>query len=107
MSERKNTNQRGLLGCNMGGTKHDILSVNGFDEDYQLIAVGEDSDLDWRLRAKGIHIKTVFYKCITICIIYHKTRWQDGIEADSEINRVLMREKQNRYKWFCVNGISK
>ncbi|GHT23847.1 glycosyl transferase [Bacteroidia bacterium] len=106
LTERRNTGKRGLLGCNMGGTKHDIFAVNGFDEDYQLIAVGEDSDLDWRLRANGVQIKTVFYKCITYHL-YHHTRWQDGVEEEAGKNRELMRRKQSAGLFFCRNGIKK
>jgi GT2 family glycosyltransferase len=98
-------NKRGLLGCNMGGFKHDLLSVNGFDEDYQLPAVGEDSDLEWRLRACGINIKTVFYQCLTYHL-YHKSI-HDGNSIEQINNRAKMIEKQKAGHYFCLNGIKK
>jgi GT2 family glycosyltransferase len=97
--------ERGLLGCNMGGCKADLLAVNGFDEDYQLPAVGEDSDLDWRLRAKGISIKTVNYQCLTYHL-YHKSI-HNGNSIEQINNRAMMMEKQKAGSYFCANGINK
>ena len=37
-----------LVGSNMSFSKKAIYSINGFDEDYKLPAVGEDYDLTWR-----------------------------------------------------------
>jgi GT2 family glycosyltransferase len=84
-----------------------LLAVNGFDEDYQLLAVGEDSDLEWRLRAAGIIIQTVSYSCITYHL-HHLSRWgEGGDEVEAEINRQMMREKQKAGLYFCSNGIEK
>ena len=98
-------NKRGLLGCNMGGCKSDLLLVNGFDEDYQLHATGEDSDLEWRLRACGIKIQTVFYQCITYHLFHKKSH--DGNSPEQVNNRLLMATKQKAGYCFCKNGIEK
>ena len=98
-------NKRGLIGCNMGGCKDDLLAVNGFDEDYQVPAVGEDCDLDWRLRAYGISIKTVFYRCLTYHL-YHKTIHERNSVVQIN-NRAMMADKQKAGRYICANGIKK
>ncbi|MGL4364339.1 MAG: galactosyltransferase-related protein [Bacteroidales bacterium] len=61
----------GLLGCNMGTSKSDLIKVNGFDEDCQIEGIGKDSDLEWRLRKLNVDICTVRYKCISYHL-HHK-----------------------------------
>lgn len=52
----------GILGCNFGIYKEDLLSVNGFDERYVDPGTGEDTDLDIRLANAGIgHRKVSHY----------------------------------------------
>ncbi len=98
-------NKRGILGCNMGGWKDDLLAINGFDEDYQLPSVGEDTDLEWRLRASGINIKTMFYQCLTYHL-YHKTiHGKNSVERIS--NNAMMADKQKAGRYVCLNGINK
>jgi glycosyltransferase involved in cell wall biosynthesis len=103
--KERSINKRGLLGCNMGGSKRDLLAVNGFDEDYQLPAVGEDSDIDWRFRASGVLVKTVFYSCLTYHL-YHK-KIHDGNSQEQIDNRAMMSAKEKAGDWFCKNGIKK
>lgn len=54
-----NRKETGLLGCNFSIHKSDLLDVNGFDERYEAPAVGEDTDLEVRLRWNGVKLKTV------------------------------------------------
>jgi len=51
-----------IVGCNFSCTKADILAINGFNEDYHAPGLGEDSDVEWRLRANGVNI-WVFPNC--------------------------------------------
>jgi glycosyltransferase involved in cell wall biosynthesis len=46
---------RGILGCNFSLYKEDLLLVNGFDERFVHPGIGEDTDLDHRLKRAGIH----------------------------------------------------
>ena len=48
-----NRDMYGLLGCNLGVWKDDLLAVNGFDEDYEGWG-REDSDLGARLYNYGL-----------------------------------------------------
>jgi len=102
---KKKTKESYLLGCNMGGEKSDLLAINGFDEDYQLPGVGEDLDLDWRLRAYGAKIKAVSYQCVTYHL-YHKIIYD--INSTEQIkNRAMMTDKKKAGNWFCINGVKK
>jgi glycosyltransferase involved in cell wall biosynthesis len=58
---------RGILGCNFACWKSDLLEINGFDEDYDSPAVGEDADLMWRFAHIGVSIKS----CRNMAIVYH------------------------------------
>ena len=95
---------RDIIGCNFSIFKEDLLKINGFDEDYVLPTVGEDNDLTWRLKNFGITIKSARNAAITFHLGKHI------YEKDSEsvlTNRAMMREKQNKEQYICLNGIEK
>jgi len=62
---RRDTRQRGIIGCNMAFWREDILAVNGFDEDYTGWGTGEDSDIGTRLYHLGRPRKIVYGRAIT------------------------------------------
>jgi len=62
---RRDTKQRGIIGCNMGFWHDDLLAVNGFDEDYSGWGIGEDSDIGTRLYHLGRRRKFVYGRAIT------------------------------------------
>jgi len=61
---RKGTGQRGIIGCNMGFWRDDLLAVNGFDEEYSGWGIGEDSDIGTRLYHLGRPRKFVYARAI-------------------------------------------
>jgi hypothetical protein len=61
---RRDTRQRGIIGCNMAFWRGDLVAVNGFDEDYTGWG-GEDSDLGTRLYHLGRPRKFVHGRAIT------------------------------------------
>ncbi|MGD0815402.1 MAG: glycosyltransferase family 2 protein [Verrucomicrobiota bacterium] len=63
---QRNTGQRGIIGCNMGIWRDDLLAVNGFDEDYAGWG-GEDSDVGTRLYHLGRPRKFVYGHAV----VYH------------------------------------
>lgn len=70
---------KGILGCNFGLYKADLLDVNGFDERFVHPGCGEDSDVDIRLRNAGK--KTKMYKhLITVYHIFHPILNTEGAE---------------------------
>jgi glycosyltransferase involved in cell wall biosynthesis len=62
---RRDTRQRGIIGCNMAFWRADIVAVNGFDEDYTGWGTGEDSDIGTRLYHLGRPRKFVYGRAIT------------------------------------------
>jgi glycosyltransferase involved in cell wall biosynthesis len=63
----RNREQRGILGCNMGFWREDLVAVNGFDEAYTGWGIGEDSDVGTRLYHLGRPRKFVYGHAI----VYH------------------------------------
>jgi glycosyltransferase involved in cell wall biosynthesis len=63
---RRGTEQRGLIGCNMGIWREDLVAVNGFDESY-IGWGGEDSDIGSRLYHLGRPRKFVYGHAV----VYH------------------------------------
>jgi GT2 family glycosyltransferase len=61
---RRDTEQRGIIGCNMGFWRDDLVAVNGFDEVYTGWG-GEDSDIGTRLYHLGRRRKFVYGRAIT------------------------------------------
>jgi len=94
---------RRILGCNWGILKSNILKVNGFDEDYNCAGVGEDFDIDWRLKKSGLKVKSMKGKAI-VFHLYHKPNYSS---SDTEYVENLMAEKIIIGNSYCVNGLNK
>jgi hypothetical protein len=62
-----NKKDRGLLGCNFSLHKEDMLTINGFDERYEAPSIGEDSDVEFRLKLNGFKIVSLNH----IAVQYH------------------------------------
>ena len=62
---RRDTRQRGIIGCNMAFWRDDLVAVNGYDEDYVGWGTGEDSDVGTRLYHLGRQRKFVYGRAIT------------------------------------------
>jgi cellulose synthase/poly-beta-1,6-N-acetylglucosamine synthase-like glycosyltransferase len=94
---------RGIWGCNWGISKQDLIEVNGFDEDYTHASVGEDNDIEWRLRLNGILFKSLKHKAI-VYHMYHKENYNDEAFI---INNELFGKKKKLRKVKCINGLTK
>ena len=92
---------KGLLGCNWGIKKKHLLAINGFDEDYIHAAVGEDTDVEWRLLALGLKSKSMKNKSI-VFHLHHERSYSDKGVA---INMELLKKKQKDNHFRCTNGI--
>jgi glycosyltransferase involved in cell wall biosynthesis len=62
---RRDTRQRGIIGCNMAFWRSDLINVNGYDEAYVGWGTGEDSDIGTRLYHLGRKRKFVYGRAIT------------------------------------------
>jgi glycosyltransferase involved in cell wall biosynthesis len=92
--------EMGLLGCNFSCWKEDLFAINGFDEDFISAGVGEDTDLERRLRIIGLKSKSV--KHYAIC--YHQYHpLVSGREDSIELFKNLEAEGRSR----CVMGLDR
>jgi len=94
---------KGLLGCNWGIKKKHLIDLNGFDEDYNRAAVGEDTDIEWRLLRHGIGSKSMKNKAIVYHLFHEKTYSKEGVEK----NNILLANKIKANNFICLNGIKK
>jgi glycosyltransferase involved in cell wall biosynthesis len=92
--------QPGILGCNFSAYKEDLLRVNGFNEDYTAPAIGEDADLEWRLRQQGVTVKNIKFLA-PVYHLYHEHKFQA-----SDINKAIMQDTIKHNKVVCEHGIS-
>lgn len=91
-----------LKGCNMSFSKETILAINGFNEDYKLPSIGEDEDIDWRLRAIGCQFVSVRNRAI-VYHLHHKSNWDSN---DRNKNLVIMEREKISNRFICHNGIN-
>jgi cellulose synthase/poly-beta-1,6-N-acetylglucosamine synthase-like glycosyltransferase len=93
---------RRILGCNWGILKKNILAVNGFDEDYNRAGVGEDFDIDWRLKKNGLKVRSMKGKAI----VFHLHHAANYSQAETDYVEKMMADKKLAGKVFCDCGIS-
>jgi cellulose synthase/poly-beta-1,6-N-acetylglucosamine synthase-like glycosyltransferase len=94
---------REIIGCNWGILREHIFSVNGFDEDYIRAGAGEDLDINWRLKAKGMSMKSMKNRAI-VYHLHHAFNYDDN---DTIATHSLMDEKEKKGCLYCLNGIEK
>jgi len=92
---------RHLKGCNMSFHRKAIEAINGFDEDYEKPAVGEDADLLWRFQGLGYELKSVRNLAVQYHL-NHKESW-----TDQEENLQIMKSNQKENRFICKNGLIK
>jgi len=95
--------ETGIWGCNWGIYKKHLLEVNGYDEDYVRAGVGEDVDIEWRLKQTGVKLKSVRFGAI----IYHMHHPENYTSDDVNANFQLFEEKKKANRFFCENGMEK
>lgn len=102
-SIRLSYKERGLVGCNWAVQKQHLFDVNGFDEDYTYPGVGEDVDIEWRLKAIGLHMFSMKYKAIVYHIYHPRSYNETGVQKNYDI----LKSKQDNDLVQCLNGIMK
>ncbi len=90
-----------LTGCNMSFSKTAILAINGFDEDYDKPAYGEDTDLVWRFNRAGY----TFYSLRNLAVQYHLDHPRSWTDQSENMSKGL--QKRERDEYICKNGIQK
>ena len=94
---------RHIIGCNFSCYKADILSINGFNEDFIHPAVGEDVDITWRFRGVGMEIKS----CRYIANQYHLWHKKNFGSNEGTINHKIMDVNIEKKQYICLNGLKK
>jgi Glycosyltransferases, probably involved in cell wall biogenesis len=97
---RRGTEQRGLIGCNMGIWREDLVAVNGFDETY-IGWGGEDSDIGSRLYHLGRPRKFVYGHAI-VYHLDHPTLSRDSYGD----NRARLQETLRLKRVRCERGLA-
>ncbi len=88
-----------LKGCNMSFYRQAIETINGFDEDYVLPAIGEDIDLTWRFQGMGYKLFSMRNMAVQYHL-YHKENW-----TNQSLNIQMMKGKMEKKKFICTNGL--
>lgn len=93
-------NKPRLLGCNFSVSKEMLIKINGFDENYTGPGVGEDSDIEFRLKHAGAHLKSVRNKAI----VYH---FYHPVTKESPSNYKYFQSVKLSKEYISKNGIKK
>jgi GT2 family glycosyltransferase len=96
---KRNKTMYGLLGCNLGVWRDDLIKINGFDEDYEGWG-REDSDLCARLYNAGISRKMVYGRAL----VYHLNHPEND-RGNLKKNDKLLKEAIRSGKTRCTKGI--
>lgn len=89
-----------IVGCNFSMHKNLLERINGFDESYQGPGIGEDSDIEFRLRLIGVK----FQSLRNLAILFHLHH----PETKKETNNIrYFEEVQKKGDYLCKNGIKK
>jgi len=96
-----NKKSRGLVGCNFSCYKKDLMAINGFNEDYVFPGDGEDSDIEWRLKKRGIKIKNIKFLA-PVYHLFHQNKYQP-----SNQNKAILKKTIESNEVVCHNGLQK
>ncbi|MEO8446016.1 MAG: glycosyltransferase [bacterium] len=89
-----------ILGCNFSIEKALLERINGFDENYEGPGLGEDSDIEYRLRLIDAKFKSVRNLAIQYHLYHPKT-------IEEPVNMKYFNEVKKQNEYFCKNGLVK
>jgi len=92
-----------LSGHNWSVSRSALRSINGFDEDYNRPGVGEDYDVEWRLKAVGMKMKSVKNRAIVYHLFHARTNSSDNVDYVYS----LLKQKKEKKQTRCLNGLEK
>jgi glycosyltransferase involved in cell wall biosynthesis len=96
----KNQKMKGIIGCNWGIWRKDLIRVNGFDEAYEGWG-REDSDLAARLYNRGISRIIVRGRCL-VYHLNHKENKRDRLFLNDQLLGKTTLNKRD----FCSKGLN-
>jgi len=98
MKNRKKKLQ--LVGCNFSCFKEDMVKINGFNEELEGAAVAADADIEWRLEAIGLKVKS----CKFVANQFHLFHKRSGEQEISAIELYEKNKKNNNY--YASQGLN-
>lgn len=99
----KQSRSNGIWGHNWGVHKKHLIAINGFDEDYHTAGVGEDVDIEYRLKKLGLKLYSIRFAALQ----YHLDHKINYSQDEVNLGKKLFNEKVNQGKIRCSNGIEK
>lgn len=93
--------EKGMKGCNWGIQKQHLIAINGYDEDYIRAGVGEDDDIEWRLKENGLQKKSMKNKAIVYHLHHPRTYSNEGVDKNNDL--LNTKKKLNHIR--CLNGL--
>ncbi|WP_269537867.1 glycosyltransferase family 2 protein [Cerasicoccus fimbriatus] len=91
---KRNCELHGILGCNLGMWRDDLIAVNGYDESYEGWGA-EDSDLAARLYHLGLQRKFVYGRG-QLAHLNHPEQSRDRYDANKQMLQATLDEKRVR-----------
>ena len=89
-----------ILGCNFSIPKELLIKINGFNENYEGPGLGEDSDIEFRLRL----INAKFISVRNLAVQYHMYHPKT---IEEEKNMEYFNDIKKKKEFFCRNGLEK
>ncbi|MDF1878458.1 glycosyltransferase [Sulfurimonas sp. SAG-AH-194-C20] len=90
-----------LVGCNFSCFKEDMLKINGFNEELGDAAVASDTDIQWRLEAIGLKVKS----CKFVANEFHLYHKRSSSQARGNTELYMYNKNHNNY--VATHGIVK
>lgn len=90
-----------IVGCNFSVSKELLYKINGFDENYVGPGIGEDSDVEHRLRLIDAEFKSVRNLAVAFHM-YHPKTTESNTNYNYFHNNVKLKKE-----FYCTNGIIK
>jgi len=83
-----NDKDKSIKGCNFSIFRQDLMEVNGYDERYNHPSLGEDTDLEARLRRNGVKFLGIRNQAIQYHLYHHQlSRHGNNIDIYNGNNR--------------------
>lgn len=89
-----------IVGCNFSLNRQSLEKINGFDENYTGPGIGEDSDIEFRLRLSGCRFKSIR----NLAILFHL---HHPVNAPSKQNAEYFEKVTLRGNYVTDNGLEK
>lgn len=89
-----------IVGCNFSAQRSDLIAINGFNEEYEAPGIGEDTDIEWRLRQSGVVLHDIRVTALQYHL-YHPRNY-----AVPAANRELLAKTRAAKSPFCSKGIN-